>query len=229
MYTLVIGNRNYSSWSLRAWLYLRASGIDFKTERVALFADDWPASIQKVSPAGRVPVLMHGEHTVWDSLAIVEYLREHEPSALGWPDEPSERAIARSIVAEMHSGFMNIRGELPQNLKREHAIDPESLTEDCRLQIKRINTMWAELRKRHKSKGPWLFGEFSVADVFYAPVALRFSTYGIALVPAAASFIEAVREHPEIVAWIAAARDERESLEFIDELTPVSQAPLILG
>lgn len=229
MYTLVIGNRNYSSWSLRAWLYLRASGIEFTTERLSLFAESWPKSIDSVSPAGRVPVLVDGERAIWDSLAIVEYLREHEPTALDYPHEPSARAHARSIVAEMHSGFMSIRGELPQNLKRVDAIDPGSLTESCRQQIKRINSMWRELRRRYSADGEWLFGDFSVADVFYAPVALRFRSYGITLSPEAQSFVTSVSAYPLIGEWTAAALKEPDSLDFIDNLVSVDKAPLVLG
>ena len=192
MYKLIIGNRNYSSWSLRAWLYLKTSQLDFEVQRVALFDEDWASTINTLSPAGRVPILIDGEQTVWDSLAIVAHLREREAGALDWPAAPAARAHARSIVAEMHSGFLAVRGELPQNLKRSQPIDPESLSEACRQQIRRINIMWRELRDQHAGAGPWLFGEFSIADVFYAPVALRFSSYGIKLSRAANDYIGAV-------------------------------------
>ncbi|MEM1263528.1 MAG: glutathione S-transferase family protein [Pseudomonadota bacterium] len=229
MYKLVIGNRNYSSWSLRAWLYLAASGLEFKTERLSLFSDSWLESIGSVSPAGRVPVLVDGDNTVWDSFAITHYLREREPNALDYPKEPAARTHAMSIVAEMHSGFMSIRGELPQNLKRSDPIDPSSLSESCRLQIKRINTMWRDLRRRYRPAGPWLFGDFSIADVFYAPVALRFHSYGVALSPDAKSFVDAVRGHALIAEWVAEAIQETESIDFIDERVPVDKAPLVLG
>ena len=229
MYTLVIGNRNYSSWSLRAWLYMHVSGLSFTIERLALFDAQWSTQVERLSPAGRVPILLDGERTVWDSLAIVEYLREREPSALGWPDTLEQRAHARSITAEMHSGFMSIRAELPQNLRRRQPLDPECLSESCRKQIRRVSSMWRELRQQHAAKGPWLFGQFSIADVFYVPVALRFASYGIGLAGPAQSFVDATLAHPSVAEWMAAAKNEPEHLDFIDEREPVDHGPLILG
>lgn len=230
MLRLVIGNRNYSSWSLRAWLYLRESGIEFELTRIPLFTKaDWRGEIAKYSPAGRVPVLVDGDVTVWDSLAIFEYLRERYDSAVGWPADPVARARAWSVAAEMHSGFIALRDELPQNLRarRTRALADLSLT--CRDQIRRIESIWTAARAEFGADGPWLFGPFSTADVMFAPVALRFVTYSIPLAARARWFVDQVREMASVAEWVAEAEREPESLPFIDELLPADDTPLTLG
>ncbi len=226
---LIIGNRNYSSWSLRAWLYMRLAGLHFDVERIALFTDAWQKRIGQMSPTGRVPVLEHGDIQVWDSLAIIDYLHEHATQTPGWPSERRDRATAKAMVAEMHSGFLALRGELPQNLVRREALDPGTLSEPCRLDIKRINALWREQREAHAGAGPWLFGELGIADVFYAPVALRFLSYGIRLSAPAQSYVDAVATLPAVAEWCRDAAAETESLAFIDELTPVGKTPLKPG
>ncbi|MEO1573479.1 MAG: glutathione S-transferase family protein [Pseudomonadota bacterium] len=227
MYTLVIGNRNYSSWSLRAWLALKHSGAAFEVVRVPLFTDEWITQIQRYSPAGRVPVLIDGDLHIWDSSAIIEHLREKAPGAVGWPEDPARRALARSVSGEMHSGFIAIRDELPQNLRARTTLDPATLSASCRDQIARIDAIWSQCYEQYD--GPWLFGEFCIADIMYLPVALRFVTYGIQVSDGARRFVDAVLACSTTVEWIQGAREESEALDFIDNLTPATDSPLTLG
>ncbi len=215
--TLVIGNRNYSSWSLRGWLYLKESGLDFSEIRIPLHFGDWRAEVARFSPAGRVPVLMDGDMTVWDTLAIMEHVRERFPSALGWPTGMPDRAYARSISAEMHSGFIALRSELPQNIRIRRRPEPSDL---CRQQIARVLEIWSDCRTRHRDRGPWLFGELSAADVMYVPVALRFASYGIEVPAPASEFVDAVLANTHVCEWISASEKEAEELAFVDELRP---------
>ena len=230
MLRLVIGNKNYSSWSLRAWLYLRESHIDFEEIRIPLFSDsDWRGEIRQFSPAGRVPVLLDGDIAIWDSLAIFEYLRERYTSAVGWPEDPVARARAWSITAEMHSGFIALRDELPQNLRARRPRDLADLSDTCQAQVHRVQEIWQTARSAFGRDGSWLFGEFSTADVMFAPVALRFVTYDIPVTSEAQWFVERVQALPAVRDWIAAAEREDERLPFIDQLLPASDAPLTLG
>lgn len=229
MYTLVIGNRNYSSWSLRAWLYLTQSNVSFDEIRIPLFTQAWPTEIAKYSPAGRVPVLLDDDVTVWDTPAIIEYVRERHAEAIGWPESGPMRAHAQSISAEMHSGFLAVRDELPQNLRARRALEFNQLSASCRDQIARLDEIWTDCRQRYGKHGEWLFGEFSIADVMFTPVALRFVTYAIPVSDGAQEFVDAVQELPAVRTWTEAAREETESLAFIDELTPAASSPLTLG
>lgn len=229
MYTLVIGNRNYSSWSLRAWLYLRLSDIAFDVVRIPLFTADWRERIDAYGAAGRVPILLDGDLRIWDSLAIMAHLEEAHPSALGWPAEPSARALARSISAEMHSGFMALRDELPQNLRVRRLLERGALSAACQDQIERVTRLWGECRERHGAGGDGLFGAWSIADVMYAPVALRFATYELALDDEAARYVRSVQSLPAIEEWVQAAKDELEHLDFIDARTPAEDSPLTLA
>lgn len=215
--TLIIGNHNYSSWSLRLWLYLKESQLDFQVVRIPLHEGDWRAEVAQYTPSGRVPVLIDGDVTVWDTLAIIEHLRENHPSALDWPSGLAERAHARSISAEMHSGFIALRGELPQNLRLRRPVEPSDL---CRQQIDRLLEIWSDCRTRYGERGPWLFGELSPADVMFVPVALRFVTYGIDVPRPAVEFVDAVRANEYVREWIRAAEQETEKLAFVDELRP---------
>jgi glutathione S-transferase len=228
MLQLVIGNKNYSSWSLRAWLYLRESGIAFEELRVALFTDGFREELAKYTPAGRVPVLIDGDLHVWDSLAIVEHVRENH-GGIGWPKDLAARAMARSIVAEMHSGFLAIRDELPQNLRLTRRLDLQRLSERCRREIARVQDIWTTARARYGAGGVWLFGEFSIADVFWAPVALRFASYEIPLEAESRAFVEDVQALQSVEAFVADAWQESERLAFIDDLVPVADTPLSPG
>ena len=206
---LIIGNRNFSSWSLRGWLAARQSGLPFETTVVPLFAGDW-ASRQRaadLAPSlGRVPVLWDGELVVWDSLAILEHLADRVGADRFWPRDPAARALARSMVAEMHSGFTALRTHCPVNLRARVAgfVPDEAVRGD----VLRIVSLWAEARARFGSGGPFLFGTFCAADIFYAPVASRFLTYGIAIPPFAQSYVEALWEHPWLAEWLTLAREE---------------------
>lgn len=229
MFKLIIANRNYSSWSLRAWLYLAESHIEFEEIRIALFTGTWQEDIARYSPGGRVPVLLDDDITVWDSMAIMEYVRERRPDAVGWPEATAARAHARSVSAEMHSGFLALREELPQNLRARRKVEAGQLSASCRQQISRIDEIWADCRRQYGGEGTWLFGDFSIADVMFAPVALRFETYSIPVSEPSRAFIDAICSLESVQLWIEAARAESESLSFIDNLVPAQDSPLTLG
>lgn len=228
-YSLVIANRNYSSWSLRASLFLRASGIAFREIRIPMFTATWREQIAQYSPAGRVPVLLDNGITVWDTAAIVQYVGERQPEAIGWPIAPRARAHAQSIFYEMHSGFLVIRDELPQNIRSRRQRDPSELTESCIRQIRRIDEIWSNCRSQYGSAGEWLFGEFSLADIMYIPVALRFRTYGIEVSSTAEEFLHAAVSNTHVQEWTRESSREPEAIEFIDELVPAAASPLTLG
>ena len=215
---LVIGNKNYSSWSLRAWLFLKQSRLDFEEIKLALFTEQWEAEIKRYTPAGKVPVLLDGDIAVWDSLAIMEYVQETFPDTIGWPRDRVARAHARSIAAEMHAGFMAIREELPQNLRVCQQRSLDDFSSAARTEIRRVEMLWEDCFERYG--GPWLCGDFSIADVMYAPVALRFVTYGIELNPLAQRFVTSVRELAPVQAWCEAAAQEAEAWPFIDARLP---------
>lgn len=209
-YRLVIGNKNYSSWSLRPWLYLRRHGIEFEEVRLPLDSDEFRAAIPALSPSGRVPVLHDGELVVWDSLAILEYLAERHPETGGWPDDPVVRAQARCVAAEMHSGFSDLRGELPMNCRRRSP--PPTLSALARRDIERVQALWRQARERHGSGGDFLFGSFCIADAMYAPVVSRFVSYGIELDSVCAAYAEAIYALPAMQDWLTDAAAEAESL-----------------
>lgn len=200
---LVIGNYNYSSWSLRPWVAMKVFGFAFDEKRVPLYGPGAKEEILRYSPAGKVPVLIDGATTVWDSLAIMEYLAEKNPRV--WPSDALERARARSISAEMHSGFPNLRTHMSMNVRKRYpgkGRTPEVLSE-----IRRIDEIWSQ------AKGPFLFGPFSAADAMYAPVVLRFRTYDVKV---AQAYCDAMLALPAMQAWIAAAEREVESIPQFD-------------
>ncbi len=208
---LVIGNRNYSSWSLRPWLVLAMTGAPFDTVRIPLHQPDSQARIRQYSAAGKVPVLVDGGCTVWDSLAICEYLAERFPSARLWPADPAARAQARSAACEMHSGFAALRRELPMNVRYDragHAWSPEAQAD-----IDRVLALWSGLRARHDAGGPFLFGRFSIADAMFAPVVLRLRSYRVAVPDESAAYMRSVLDLPPMQEWIAAAVSEAERIE----------------
>ncbi|MBX9663952.1 glutathione S-transferase family protein [Novosphingobium sp.] len=207
---LVIGNRSYSSWSLRGWLAARQSGLAFETQVIPLYGDGWDeakGAIPELAPAaGKVPVLWDGESVVWDSLAILEYLADKVGRDRYWPKADDARAMARAMVAEMHSGFAALRSELPMNLR----IDPfeKPLSGAVRADATRILTLWAQARARFGKGGPFLFGTFGAADIFFAPVVVRFRQYGVPVPGFAAAYMDAIWEHEWLEAWRAAAAQE---------------------
>lgn len=205
--TLVIGNKNYSSWSMRPWVAATAFGIPFTEVRVLLDEADTAANIARFSAAGRVPVLVAGEMTIWDSLAICEYLAEQFPDKHMWPQDVAARAMARSVVAEMHSGFMGLRTSMSMNIKAR--LPGRGRTADTQADIGRVCEIWEECLSRFGHHN-FLFGDFSIADAFYAPVVMRFNTYGVALAPALQAYCERVKAHPAVARWVAEAMAETE-------------------
>ena len=198
--TLVIGNKNYSSWSMRPWIALKASNIAFEEVMIPLYtgAED-KARILGFTPSGKVPVLVDDDITVWDSLAIIEYAAERFPHARLWPEDRARRAHARAISAEMHSGFMALRNECGMNLHRP--VQAKPLSADAKANIARIQQIWAGCRTRYGHIGPYLFGDFSAADAMYAPVVHRFLTYAIELAPASRAYVETMQAQPAFRQW----------------------------
>lgn len=208
--TLVIGNKTYSSWSLRPWLLLRQAGISFREIRIPLYTSTSREDILRYSPAGKVPVLRDGDVAVWDSLAICEYLAERFPQASMWPQDRQARALARSISAEMHAGFPALRHNMSMNCRR--AFPGKGYGAGVRDEIERIQAIWVDCRERYGATGDMLFGHFTVADAMYAPVALRFHTYGVTLPGAAGDYMDSILALPPIQDWIIAARAETETI-----------------
>lgn len=206
--TLVIGNKNYSSWSLRPWLALKQTGITFDEIRIPLYESGSKAALLEHSPAGKVPVLHDGDVTVWDSLAICEYLAERFPHNGLWPQDAGARAHARAVSAEMHSGFPNLRSRMPMNLRSSHP--GRGQDDEVDADIARVVALWSDCRARHAARGPFLFGTFGIADAMYAPVATRFVTYGVELPPVCSQYVEQLRALPALQEWYAAACAETE-------------------
>jgi len=203
MYTLYLGNKNYSSWSLRGWLAAKLSGAPFREVMVQLSGVNNP-EWRSFSPTMRVPALHDGAIVVWDSLAIAEYLAERHSGM--WPADAVARAHARSIACEMHSGFSDLRNDMTMCIRER--VDVRPWSPGLERDIARVAEIWSESRERFGKGGPYLMGGFSLADVFYAPVAFRFRTYGVTLTGAAATYLEALAAHPLLREWEAAARAE---------------------
>ena len=203
--TLVIGNKNISSWSMRPWVAAVAFNIPFTEVRLLLDQPDTAARIASYSHAGRVPVLLAGEMTIWDSLAICEYLAEQFPDKHMWPQDVAARALARSVVAEMHSGFQSLRNDMSMNIQA--SLPGRGRTPGAQADIGRICEIWEECLARFGHRA-FLFGDFSIADAFYAPVVTRFKTYGVALAPALQAYCERVLAHPAVARWVDAAMRE---------------------
>lgn len=203
---LVIGNRNYSSWSLRPFMALAMARIPFEETVIPLKRPDTQKSIRAHSAAGRVPVLCHGKLTVWESLAILEYLAELFPDRKLWPDGKAARAAARSAASEMHSGFAALRTACPMNLRRPCKAIP--LGEEVKADITRIDTLWRDCRRTYGRKGKFLFGGFGNADAMYAPVVTRFDTYDIKVSPESRAYMDAVMATPAFRTWKEAALQE---------------------
>jgi glutathione S-transferase len=204
---LVIGNKNYSSWSMRPWLALRANSIAFEEIFISLYTGEADKQrILDVTGSGKVPALVDGDLTVWDSLAIIEYLAERFPDARLWPQDRASRAHARSISAEMHSGFMALRNECGMNLHRP--VKPVALSDDARANIARVQQIWTECRARYGKSGPFLFGAFSGADAMYAPVVHRFRTYAIEVTPVVADYMHTMMALPAFEQWTRAGLAE---------------------
>lgn len=209
---LVVGNKNYSSWSLRPWLAMKFLGIAFQELRIPLYGPGATEEIRRYSPTGKVPCLVDGAVRIWDSLAILEYLAESHPL---WPQDSAARAMARSASAEMHSGFQELRQHMSMNVRRR--LPGKGRTPGALADIARIIALWTECREKHGSGGEFLFGAFSAADAMYAPVVLRFRTYEVELPEACRGYADAVLAIPAIGEWIAAAEAETERIEKFEQ------------
>jgi glutathione S-transferase len=206
--TLVIGNKNYSSWSMRPWVLMRELRIPFEEVKLGFHSEAWSREIGRWSPSGMVPVLWRGEEAVWDTLAIVETLAEWHPGQGVWPADDAARAFARSIAAEMHSGFRDLRSTMPMNIRASHP--GKGMTPATRANIARVEALWGEARRRFGRGGPFLFGKFSAADAVSAPVVMRLARCGVALGAESAAYCQAVRAAPGVDAWIREALAETE-------------------
>ena len=215
---LIIGNKVYSSWSLRGWLAVKQSGLHFDEMTVPLYQDDWDERKREVDLApssGKVPILWDGDAVVWDSLAIIDYLADKVGRDRYWPKDEVARGMARSMAAEMHSGYTALRRECPMNTRR--TLTGVTVSEDTRADAIRILQNWAEARSRYGKEGPYLFGTFSAADIMLAPVVSRFVTYGFTLPGFAQSYVEAMMAHPWMEDWYAAAAEEPWTIKRIED------------
>ena len=207
---LIIGNKNYSSWSLRGWLAVKQSGLAFEELTVNINGEDWEEAKREwgdIQPSsGKVPILWDGDAVIWDSLAIVEYLADKVGRDRFWPKDDAARGMARSMAAEMHSSYLPLRRGMPMNIRKR--FDGMQFGDDVQANVVRILTLWAEARARFGSGGPFLFGTFCAADIFYAPIVSRFTTYGVRVPGFAEAYMQAMWEHDWMQAWIKAAEDE---------------------
>ncbi|HXP30123.1 MAG TPA: glutathione S-transferase family protein [Stellaceae bacterium] len=201
-----IGNKNYSSWSLRAWLALKTLGVPFEEVVVPLYENASRAEILRHSPSGKLPVLRHRETIVWDSLAIAEYLAERFPEARLWPEGATARATARAISQEMHAGFTALREHLPMNMRA--SVSGRAPTPEAQADLNRITALWRDCRKRYGADGPFLFGHFTIADAMYAPVVSRLRTYKVDIGEEEQAYADAVWAYPPLAEWAVAARNE---------------------
>lgn len=214
-FALIIGNKKYSSWSLRPWFYLKYHVIPFDEIRIPLYQDDSIERILSYSPSGKVPVLIDGDAHIWDSLAILEYLAELHPSTHGWPKNIKERATARSLAAEMHSGFQALRKHCGMNCRRPPKA--KELSDDVLKDITRIRKIWQECRAYYGNEGPWLLGHFGILDAMYAPVALRFHIYQLDAGAVELEYVNTVLNHFAIQEWIEAGKQETEIIQMFED------------
>ena len=196
---LIIGNKNYSSWSMRPWIAMKAAGIPFEEEVISLNTPDFKPRLLKYSGTGKVPTLIDGDIHIWESLAILEYLAEKFPAAKLWPSDPKAKAHARAISSEMHAGFIPLRRQCPMNLWRP--VKKMVLNDDTAANAKRIDTMWTDSRARFGTGGPFLFGQFTAADAMYAPVVSRFHTYDVDVSAVTREYMKALMALPAWKEW----------------------------
>ncbi len=209
MLKLIIGNKAYSSWSLRGWLAVKQSGLPFEEITVPMFDEDWNKRQQgdEFAPSGgKVPILWDDKTVIWDSLAIVEWLADKTDRARYWPKDDVARGMARSMAAEMHSSYATLRREYGMNVRKR--FPPREMSDDARAEIVRILELWAQARARHGGGGPYLFGTFGAVDIMFAPVITRFVTYSVSMPRFAAAYMEAMLDHPWMREWIDAAQEE---------------------
>ena len=204
--TLIIGNKNYSSWSLRPWIAMKVAGIAFAEVVIPLYEPGSREQVLQYSPTGKVPVLIDGDQHIWESLAILEHLAERFPDAKLWPPDARARSHARAVAAEMHAGFMALRKSCPMNLWLPRKPRPQS--DEVKAEVARIEALWTECRARYGAQGPFLFGAFGAADAMYAPVVARLDTYGLAVGEGTRAYMNSVMALPAWTAWRDAALDE---------------------
>ena len=208
MQTIIIGNKAYSSWSMRGWLAVRLSGLPFQECLIPMWTPEWDAARANgpLAFSGKVPTLIDGDMLLWDSLAIIDHLAEQVGPDRFWPTDPSARALARAITAEMHSGYMDLRRHCTMNVRRSYA--PAPLPAPVQADVDRIVRLWTEARTRFGTGDDFLFGTYGAADLMFAPVATRVRTYAIPLPPIADAYVTALLAHPDVADWLAAAQDE---------------------
>ncbi|MET0008212.1 MAG: glutathione S-transferase family protein [Candidatus Thiodiazotropha sp. 6PLUC4] len=212
--TLIIGNKNYSSWSLRPWILLKHHHIDFQEKKVALFTQTTDEELSDYNSDYKVPILKDNELLIWDSLSILEYISEQYLENHGWPVDPQERSIARSICSEMHSSYFHVRSELPMNCRKK--FNTITLSQGTSKEIERICWLWRMCRNAHKNRGEWLFGEFTIADAMFAPIAIRFYGYSIPLPAIEERYMKSVLNHPSTIEWIDASKRETEVIQSVE-------------
>ena len=220
MLKLIIGNKAYSSWSLRGWLAAKQSGLPFEEITVPMFDEEWDRRREgdEFAPSGgKVPILWDDQAVIWDSLAIIDWLADKTDRARFWPEDDGARGMAMSMAAEMHSSYSNLRRECPMNVRKVFAAKP--LSEGTEAEIRRILELWAEARARHGSGGPYLFGTFGAADIMFAPVVTRFVTYSITVPNFAQAYVAAILNHQWLMDWVNAAQEEPWVIENYEQPT----------
>lgn len=223
MIKIVIGNRAYSSWSMRGWLAVRQSGLEFEELVVPLYDEQWEKRREgdEFGPSrGKVPIMWDGDTVVWDSLAIIEHCADLTERSRFWPEDLAARGMARSMAAEMHSSFANLRREMPMNVRA--IVDHHEISSEVRAEIERILILWAQARARFGGTGQYLFADWSAADIMFAPVVTRFVTYKVPVPPFAAAYMDSVLSHDDVVDWIEKAQDEPWVIDQY-EPTPAAQ------
>ncbi|HIO91658.1 MAG TPA: glutathione S-transferase family protein [Leucothrix mucor] len=213
--TLIIGNKNYSSWSLRPWLYMKQQGIDFEEIRIPLFTSEMESQLEPCFSNSKVPVLIDDGYSVWDSLAIMEYLADKIPENVSWPAYIKARATARSAASEMHSSFNGVRNEMPMNCSVQYSDVP--LSEEALQDIERIKALWRHCKRFYGQDGKWLFSQFTIADAMFAPIVIRFKHFNIPLEDIEAEYVDMVYNSKYMQEWIKAGREETEIID-VDEL-----------
>ena len=220
---LILGNKNYSSWSLRPWIGMAVMGVDFDETVLPLDTEEFKPEILKHSPAGQVPVLHHGDIKVWDSYAILEYMADAHYDLPWWPGDPHARALARAVASEMHSGFLNLRKLLPMNIRvRVPNFTP---SDEAQKDIARVQAIWSHCRSTFGQGGDFLFGDFTIADAMFAPVVTRFETYQIDVPSDVRAYMDAIQSLPAMRAWTEASFDEPWAFRRIDDQYTTTPAP----
>lgn len=208
--TLVIGNKNYSSWSLRPWVFLKHHDIPFTEKWVSLFTDTTKEALAPYQSNFKVPILQDDGFNIWDSLAILEYIAEQYPQTNAWPQGTQARAFARAISYEIHASFVHIRSEMPMNCRKQ--FHQFKCSDDAQNEVERIKELWRQCRAQFGQDGQWLFGHYSITDAMFAPIALRFSGYGVPLDGIEAAYVQSVLHQPAIIEWIHASKAEKETI-----------------